>query len=65
MNINKFSDKEQAERACQTVFIQKNPNLGKFMTAKKCQVLENFVAVWKILQSFVIINGQVVYFVVI
>jgi hypothetical protein len=41
-------------------FQTKNPNLGKFWS-----VLQHFVAIWSILLPFRILNGHMVYFVVI
>jgi hypothetical protein len=46
-------------------FQTKNPNLGKFWRALEWKMLVHFMTIWNILRPFDVINGRLVWFVVI
>jgi hypothetical protein len=46
-------------------FQPKNPNLGKFWRVLQWKMFVYFMDTWSILRSFVLVYGQLVYFVVI
>jgi hypothetical protein len=61
-----FASTSASSHGCQMVCFQtKNPNLGKFWRVLEWKILVSFMTIWSVLRPLEILNGNLVYFVVI